>query len=126
MLDDEDTFGQNDKFIFKLCKDDEQEEMITEEIEEISKCKNQFVDIKDDEVPSHSTQFQDELDEENITIPEATWDEDKDEPSISNNAYVPRPITVIYKESIKGVGLSENPHEKPYILQVTLKPKTKI
>ena len=44
-----------------MCQN-EQEELITEEIEEASKSKNEFVDIKVDEVQSHSTQFQDELD----------------------------------------------------------------
>ena len=63
------------------------------------------------------------MDEKIISILEATWDEDEDELSKSNNAYVPVPIMVIYKESMKGVGLSENPHEKPYILQVILEPK---
>ena len=97
--------------------------MIIKEIEEVSKTKIEFVDIKDDEVQSHSTQFQDELDEKTISILEATWDEDEDELSKSKNVYIPLPIMVIYKESMKGVGLSENPYEKPYILQVILEPK---
>ena len=58
-----------------------------------------------------------------MTVLEATWDEDEDELSVNTNAYVPQPITVIYEESMKGVGLSENPHEKSYILQVILEPK---
>ena len=120
--DDEITFSEDDKVTFELCHD-EQEEMIIKEIEEVSKTKIEFVDIKDDEVQSHSTQFQDELDEKTISILETTWDEDEDELSKSKNAYIPLPIMVIYKESMKGVGLSENPHEKPYILQVILEPK---
>ena len=52
--DDESTLSQNDEESFELCHR-EQEEMITEEIKEISKCKNQFVDIKGDEIQSHST-----------------------------------------------------------------------
>ena len=63
------------------------------------------------------------MDEKIISILEATWNKDEDEQSKSNNVYVPLPIMVIYKESMKGVGLSENPHEKPYILQVILEPK---
>ena len=90
--------------------------MIIKEIEEVPKTKIEFVDIKDDEVQSHSTQFQDELDEKIISILEATWNKDEDEQSKSNNVYVPLPIMVIYKESMKGVGLFENPYEKPYIL----------
>lgn len=69
--DDKSTLNQDDEVTLELCHDD-QEDMITEEIEEISKCKSQSVDFKDDEVQSHSTQFQDELDEENITILETT------------------------------------------------------
>ena len=92
--DDEDTFSQNDEVTFELCKDDEQKEMITEEIKEVSKYKNQSVDIK--------------------------VDEDEDEPSINTNAYVQQPTTVIYEESMKGVGLFENPIEKFYILLVIL------
>ena len=113
--DDEITFSEDDKVTFELWHD-EQEEMIIKQIEEVSKSKNEFVDIKVDEVKSHSTQFQDELDEKIITFLEAIWDEDEDDPCKSNNAYVPRPITVIYEESMKGVGLYENPHKKPYIL----------
>ena len=48
MWDDENTFGHNDIVTFELCHD-EQEEMINEEIE-VSRCKNQSVNIKDDEV----------------------------------------------------------------------------
>ena len=106
----------------ELCHD-EQEEMITEEIKKISKYKNQFVDIKNDEVQSHSTQFQDELDEKTISILKATWDEDEDELSKSKSAYIPLTIMVIYKESMKGVGQFKNPHEQPYILKVILEPK---
>ena len=113
--DDEITFSEDDKVTFELCHD-KQEELFTKEIEEVSKTKIEFVDIKDDEVQSHSTQFQDELDEKTISILETTWDEDEDELLKSKNAYIPLPIMVIYKESMKGVGLSENPHEKPYIL----------
>ena len=120
--DDEITFSEDDKVTFELCHD-EQEEMIIKEIEEVSKTKIEFVDIKDDEVQSHSTQFQDELDEKTISILENTWDEDEDELSRSKSAYIPLPIMVIYKESMKGVGLSENPHEKPYILEVILELK---
>ena len=61
------------------------------------------------------------MDEKNIPILEATWDED--EAFINTNAYVPQPIMVIYEESVKGVVLSENPHEKSYILSVILEPK---
>ena len=113
--DDENTLSQDDEITFELFHD-EQEDMITNEIKEVPKSKNEFVDIKDDEVQSHSTQFQDELDEKIIIILKATWDEDEYELSKSNNAYVPLPIMVIYKKSMKGVGLFENPHEKPYIL----------
>ena len=108
--DDEITFSEDDKVTFELCHD-EQEEMIIKEIEEVSKTKIEFVDIKDDEVQSHSTQFQDELDEKTISILETTWDENEDELSKSKNAYIPLPIMVIYKESMKGVWLFENPHE---------------
>ena len=120
--DDERTLSQDDEDTFELCHH-EQDERITEEIEEISKCKDQSVDIKDEEVQSHSTQFQDELDEKTISILKATWDEDEDELSKSNNEYVPLPIKVIYEESMKGVGLFENPYEKSYILSVILEPK---
>ena len=119
--DDEDTFGQNDEVTFKLCKYDEQEKMTTEEIKKISKCKNQSIDFKDDNVQSHSTQFKNKLEEKNITILEAT--QNKDNPSISDNAYVTRPIMVIYEKFMKSIGLYENLHEKAYILQVILESK---
>ena len=38
--DDESTLSHNDEINFELCKDDEQEEMITEKIEEVSNYKN--------------------------------------------------------------------------------------
>ena len=52
--DNENTLSQDDEITFELCHD-EQEEMITEEVEEVSKRKNQSVDIKDDEIQSYST-----------------------------------------------------------------------
>ena len=65
--DDESTLNQDDEVTFELYHD-EQEEMITKEIKEVSKTKIEFIDIKDDEVQSHSTQFQDELDEKTISF----------------------------------------------------------
>ena len=54
--DVESTLSQDNEVTFELCHD-EQEEIITKEIEEVSKSKNEFVNIKDDEVQSHLTQF---------------------------------------------------------------------
>ena len=47
--DNENTLSQDDEITFELCHD-EQEEMITEEVKEVSKRKNQSVDIKDDKI----------------------------------------------------------------------------
>ena len=46
---DESTLSQDDEVTFELCHD-EQKERITEEIKEVSKCKNKSVDIKDNVV----------------------------------------------------------------------------